>query len=171
MTTTRLRPTIAIAAVLLLAACGDDDPGSAPADGPDSTTTAAAEDPDAAVTISTADSDLGTILVDGDGMTLYVFDNDSGGESSCYDDCAETWPPVTGPASADAEADDALMGTTTRTDGTEQVTYGDRPLYLYAGDGDAGDVTGQGVGEVWWVVSPDGAAVTSAPDSRIDPEY
>ncbi|MBA2624935.1 MAG: hypothetical protein H0U89_04955, partial [Acidimicrobiia bacterium] len=37
-----------------------------------------------------------------------------------------------------------------------QVTYGDKPLYHYAGDGAPGDVNGQGVGGVWWAVTPDG---------------
>jgi predicted lipoprotein with Yx(FWY)xxD motif len=46
------------------------------------------------------------------------------------------------------------LGTTTRTDGSLQVTYNDQPLYFFVGDTKAGDTTGQGVGNVWYVVNP-----------------
>ena len=54
------------------------------------------------------------------------------------------------------------IGTITRDDGTKQVTLAGMPLYLFAGDSHAGDVTGQGVGGVWWAVAPDGAKVTGS---------
>lgn len=110
--------------------------------------------------VGTATSELGTILVDGDGLTLYLFDNDADGESVCYDDCAVTWPPLLGDATVGGEADASLLGTTTRQDGTEQVTYAGMPLYHYAGDGQPGDVAGQGLGGVWWVIAPDGERIT-----------
>lgn len=110
--------------------------------------------------VGTATSEFGTILVDGDGLTLYLFDNDADGESVCYDDCAVTWPPLLGDATVGGEADASLLGTTTRQDGTEQVTYAGMPLYHYAGDGQPGDVAGQGLGGVWWVIAPDGERIT-----------
>jgi predicted lipoprotein with Yx(FWY)xxD motif len=71
-----------------------------------------------------------------------------------------------------AEADDPAVegvsgdvATIERDDGTRQVTLDGLPLYTYVGDADPGDVTGQGVQEVWWVVSPDGAKVTGAAPS------
>lgn len=168
------------AAVLALAACGGDDTGgeeasSAPASEPavESESTAASEPggSEAAaaggatsseagpVEVATADSDLGEIVVDGEGMTLYVFDNDSDGESACYDACAQTWPPLTGSATAGEGVDASLLGETTRDDGTTQVTYDGSPLYYYAPDAAPGDTQGQGVGDVWWVVGPDGAKI------------
>ncbi len=123
------------------------------------TPTAAAGTPADGAEVATADSDLGQILVDGEGFTLYLFDNDSEGESACTDDCAETWPPLTGEATAGEGADAALLGTITREDGSEQVTYNGHPLYRFAPDEAPGDVNGQGVGEVWWVVSPEGESI------------
>jgi predicted lipoprotein with Yx(FWY)xxD motif len=112
------------------------------------------------VVVGTATSELGTILVDGDGLTLYLFDNDTDGESVCHDDCAATWPPLLGDATVGGEADASLLGTTSRDDGAVQVTYAGMPLYHYAGDGQPGDVAGQGLGDVWWVIAPDGERIT-----------
>lgn len=172
------RLALMAATVLLLAACGGDDgtevtdPGAddgatAPVeetetDGTDDAGDAEEDEAAGQMVLTTADSDLGTILVDGEGMTLYVFDNDSDGESSCYDSCAETWPPFTGEVSAEGEVDASLMGTTERDDGTTQVTYNDMPLYYYAPDSASGDTNGQGVGDVWWVIGPDGEKITDA---------
>ncbi len=72
----------------------------------------------------------GTILVDGEGMTLYMFVPDAQGPSTCEDDCLAAWPALTGPATAGEGVDEALLGTATRPDdGTEQVTYNGWPLY------------------------------------------
>lgn len=144
---------IMVAGALALAACGDDDTDAEAAG-------ATTEADDASVVLDTASTDLGDVLVDGDGMTLYMFDNDSDGESACVDDCAATWPPITGEAAAAGDVDEGMIGTTTRPDGASQVTYGGLPLYLYAADAEPGDVNGQGVGEVWWVVGPDGSRIT-----------
>ena len=107
---------------------------------------------------------LGQILVDGAGKTLYLFVADSGSSSTCYTACAQLWPPVltSGPPQAGTGANASLLGTTTRTDGKTEVTYGGHPLYYFVSDKQAGDATGQGVdsfGALWWVVSPSGAAV------------
>jgi hypothetical protein len=48
-----------------------------------------------------------------------------------------------------------------RSDGSSQVTYGGWPLYYYSGDAAPGDVNGQGVNGVWYVVSPDGDEIRS----------
>ena len=119
----------------------------------------ASETDDGAVTVASADREPGEVLVDGDGMTLYLFDRDSEGESACTGGCAETWPPLFGTPTVGPGADSDLLGTVERPDGTTQATYGGHPLYLYAPDQAPGDVTGQGVGEVWWVISPDGTAI------------
>jgi predicted lipoprotein with Yx(FWY)xxD motif len=108
----------------------------------------------AGAALTVAASALGDILVDGDGRTLYLFLNDDQGESTCYDACASNWPPLTGEATAGTGVDGTLLGTTERTDGSIQVTYDARPLYYFAGDTSPGDTAGQGINDVWFVVSP-----------------
>lgn len=173
MPRTPARLIVALVAVLALAGCDESDPvvGGDPTDEPTTTSTdPEATETDADVTLTTASSELGTILVDDEGRTLYMFDNDTGGESTCYDDCASTWPPVTGTAAAGDGVDASLIGTTMRTDGTVQVTYNGLPLYLFAGDSAAGDVNGQGVNDIWWVVGPDGESITAA-NATSSPRY
>ena len=118
-------------------------------------------------TVATADvGDLGTVLVDGDGNTLYLFKSDTSSSSTCSGACADMWPALTtdgDPTAGDGTTAD-LLGTTERDDGTTQVTYDGHPLYLYSGDMAAGDANGEGVGNVWYVVGTDGAAVL--PDSN-----
>ncbi len=113
-------------------------------------------------------SRLGTILVDGQGLTLYMFvPDDQRGESTCYNECASGWPPlrlptgVTNPVAA-GHAEVSLLGTTTRKDGGLQVTYNGWPLYTWAGDSGPGQATGQGLnnlGGVWYVLSPKGEVI------------
>lgn len=124
----------------------------------------AADDAGTAV-VEVTSSDLGDILVDGEGMTLYVFDSDTDGTSTCYDDCAANWPPLAGDVSAGDGIDESLLGTTERDDGETQVTYADQPLYYFAADQSPGDTNGQAVGDVWWVVSPEGESITGEAES------
>ncbi len=109
--------------------------------------------------LAVADTELGEILVDADGMTLYVFLPDAQGASTCYDDCAANWPPFVGEPTAAEGIDEALLGTTERDDGEIQVTYNGWPLYYFAADSAPGDLNGQGVGENWFVVDPSGEVV------------
>jgi predicted lipoprotein with Yx(FWY)xxD motif len=114
--------------------------------------------------------------VDGDGMTVYVFDHDTqgSGASSCSGQCLQAWPPVVA-ESADPAVHGVAgeVGTITRDDGTLQVTLDGWPLYRWQGDAEPGDTTGQGVQGVWWVVDPDGARImaTAAPDTSDAPGY
>lgn len=160
-----LVPVLALGVVIV--ACGDE------ADGPDdagattddaSGEDAADDDAETAPDLAVADSDLGEILVDGDGMTLYLFTQDPPGESVCADDCLAAWPPlvVDGEPVVGEGVDPDLVSTLTRDDGSTQVTYDDAPLYRWASDEAPGDVTGQGVQDVWYVVAPDGTAITEA---------
>lgn len=107
-----------------------------------------------------AESDFGPILSDADGNVLYLFTPDEGGESTCYDACADSWPPLLGSPSPGDGVDESLLGTTERSDGSIQVTYAGWPLYYFAADAAAGDTNGQGLNSVWFVVSPDGEAIT-----------
>ena len=109
-----------------------------------------------------ADSDLGSILVDGQGNTLYLFTNDTQEEAStCTGGCAGTWPALAGTVTAGEGVDESLIGTVAGEDGTEQATYNGWPLYYYAQDTGPGDTNGQGVGGVWWVVDAEGDAIES----------
>jgi predicted lipoprotein with Yx(FWY)xxD motif len=84
-----------------------------------------------AATIAVRTTPIGRILVDGRGMTLYLFEKDTGMKSTCNDSCAKFWPPVTtkGAAKAGSGLDAGELGTTARTDGTTEVTYNGHPLY------------------------------------------
>ena len=100
--------------------------------------------------------ELGPFLTDAEGMTLYLFTQDTtAGQSSCYDDCAAAWPPVSStmdpllPPGISGE-----LGESERTDGTTQLMYNDIPLYYYAADTAPGDTNGQDVGDVWYIVPP-----------------
>jgi predicted lipoprotein with Yx(FWY)xxD motif len=156
---------------LLAAACGDDDDTSTAttvAGGADTTATTAASDTTttaaasgAGVAVDVADSDLGSILVS-EGRTLYLFMPDNGGPSTCVDACADTWPAlITEGAPEAGDGVDAALATAPRDDGAEQVTAEGWPLYFFSGDTTAGDVNGQGIGGVWYVVAPDGTAIDS----------
>jgi predicted lipoprotein with Yx(FWY)xxD motif len=145
------------------AASADTEAASTTAAGSDMTsagTGTSAAAPAGEATVMVADTDLGEILVDGEGRTLYLFTPDEQGPSVCMDDCLANWPSLTGPATAGEGVDESLLGTATRTDdGTEQVTYNGWPLYYFAADPNPGDINGQGVGDVWFVVDPAGEAV------------
>ena len=112
-------------------------------------------------TVKTRSGSLGTFLVGPNGRTLYLFTNDTTTKSTCYDACAQAWPPLltTGKPKAAAKARASLLGTTKRRDGKRQVTYKGHPLYYYTPDRKAGDTTGQKVGGVWFVVSRTGRAI------------
>jgi predicted lipoprotein with Yx(FWY)xxD motif len=98
---------------------------------------------------------LGKILVNHAGFTLYVFKNDSPGQSTCSGGCAKVWPPLTIAKDAHPTAGagvKGLLGVIQRSDGSYQVTYNGAPLYLYAGDTKAGETNGQGLNNLWYVV-------------------
>lgn len=137
----------------------------------DAATDDADVDATAGTTLTVTASDVGDILVDGDGIVVYLFDQDSDGVSVCYDDCAATWPPLLAPVEAGAGVDDSLLGTGERTDGTDQVTYDGHPLYYFAADESPGDHNGQGVGDVWWVVSPEGDRITDVAADTAGRDY
>ena len=126
-------------------------------------TTAPAQSGAAMSTVNVADnSQYGSILVDQNGMTLYLFTNDTpgAGTSACTGSCATLWPALTAKSpSAGPGVDASKLGTITLGDGTTQVTYNGWPLYTYVPDTKAGDATGQGFKSVWYVVAPSGDPV------------
>jgi predicted lipoprotein with Yx(FWY)xxD motif len=96
--------------------------------------------------VTTAQDSLGRILVSSRGRTLYLFEKDKPGTSSCYGGCAAYWPPLltTSKPIGAAGVKAGLLGATRRTDGTIQVTYAGHPLYTFALDTKAGQTKGQG---------------------------
>ena len=123
----------------------------------------------AAVRVSTKQAKkLGTILAAGSKhMTVYLFEADKGTSSTCTGACEQVWPPVrasgqVGTAGAAMAAD---LGTTTRADGSKQVTYKGHPLYYYSKDGDSGDAYGQGIksfGADWYALRASGSKVDTS---------
>lgn len=111
------------------------------------------------LTLTISDTDLGPILVDGAGMTLYVFTNDSPNMSACEGQCLVNWPPLLGEPVAGVGVDESLLGSFERGDGEVQASYNEWPLYYWAADNAPGDITGQGVGGVWFVLDADGNPV------------
>jgi predicted lipoprotein with Yx(FWY)xxD motif len=116
--------------------------------------------------VATADSSLGTILVDSAGKTLYDFDRDTGTTSTCDGVCAVDWPPVIAPDSLPASLPVVTgeLGTTTRGDGSKQLTIDGHPVYTYSGD-QPGQTHGQGLtlnGGLWSAVTPAGSPVGAA---------
>jgi predicted lipoprotein with Yx(FWY)xxD motif len=119
----------------------------------------------ASVSLATGDTaQYGTVLTDGSGMTLYVFFEDTEGQSMCYDACADNWPPLVtdGQPIVEDGVDQGLVDTLQRDDGAMQVTYDGQPLYLHAGDSEPGDVGGFGNGNAWYPVAPDGTPIQMA---------
>jgi predicted lipoprotein with Yx(FWY)xxD motif len=152
--------TVALATVALaaLAGCGSSDAGSSTAAGSSGT----------AADLAVAESALGRIVVDGQKMTAYYFTKDTpnSGKSACTGPCLQAWPPITATSSNPSVSGvTGQVGTIALADGSRQLTVNGRPLYLFAKDSKAGDVLGQGVGGVWYVLRPDGTMVTDKPSN------
>jgi predicted lipoprotein with Yx(FWY)xxD motif len=175
-------------ACLLLAACGSSSnaatapPASAPAttSAPapaatgSATTIGGSGASNASVTVSTATlPGLGTVLVNGDGRTLYVLASEKGGHVNCTatGGCTKAWPAVVVPAGmakgiAGNGVQASLLGTVTSPAGDVRLTYGGWPLYTFIGDSKAGVATGQDLTDaygLWWALSPSGTPVTTSP--------
>lgn len=147
--------TVCVVGSLVLGACGSSGPAKQSFSGP-------------SYAVGTGSvSGLGTILIDGQGFTLYMYapDNQSG-TSKCYGPCAVEWSPLTIPSGdnpvAGAGVTASKLSTTHRKDGTIQVTYNGWPLYTWAEDMAPGQATGEGLdnlGGLWWVLSPAGTPI------------
>lgn len=174
---TRFTMTMAVAALaaLALAGCANGSGGAGGgygssggygSGGSDTSTTAAPPPAASGADLAVADSSLGKIVVDGTGMTAYYYDKDTAGAtaSACSGQCATLWPAIE--TTADTPKVDGVtgtVGTITANDGGKQITINGMPIYTYASDSAAGDVNGQGVGGVWWVIAPSGEKVTTMP--------
>lgn len=158
----------AIAASLLIAACGSSSSNK--------TTAATASTPPAASSsstlVKTGSSSLGTVLVNGQGMTLYHLSGEQNGKFICTGACLGAWHPLTISAGDTPSGAVGSLGTVKRPEGGVQVTFKGMPLYTFAQDTQAGQTNGQGIKDVgtWSVIktrssTPAGASKSSGGSS------
>ncbi|MFC4140458.1 MULTISPECIES: hypothetical protein [unclassified Microbacterium] len=162
-----------IALALLLAGCS-----GGPAESPDSAAptsssgdgsytddgygTGGGSESSSGTALGVASTSLGDVVVTGDGMTAYMYDKDTQGAdtSACTGECLAKWPPILSDgATPKVDGVTGEVGTIDTPDGKHQVTLDGWPLYTFAGDSAAGDVNGQGVGGIWWVLKADGTLI------------
>ena len=180
MATRRLLLIAALAASLLFVACGDDDDAepAPPPDAPSTGSEPGGQEPSAGTDdepakdkepakpgteITVSSSQFGDVLFDGSNQAIYLFDKETASTPECYGDCAAAWPPVLtdGEPVASGAAEQKLLGTTERDDGSTQVTYAGQPLYYYAHEG-PGQVLCHNVSEfggLWLVLDASGQAL------------
>jgi predicted lipoprotein with Yx(FWY)xxD motif len=162
-----LRGACVIGAIAAFAAACGGGSGTSSATAPSSASSApAAAAAGTGVTIATHSGAYGTYLSDGAGRSLYMFQPDKSGTSTCYGACAKFWPPLTSSSAAQAGGgvQQAMLGTTKRTDGATQITFAGHPLYYFAQDKSVGDTKGEGLnlsGGNWYLLSTSGASITS----------
>ncbi|RKR15523.1 COG4315 family predicted lipoprotein [Arthrobacter oryzae] len=138
---------------------------STPAQSSSSAAAGSAPASTSAAVLSVGQSSAGQIVVGAQGLSVYAFANDTkgSGTSACTAGCATSWPPVTSTsATPTVSGVTGKVGTIPAANGKLQVTLNGMPLYYYSKDQAAGDITGQGVGGVWYLVSPSGEMIKSA---------
>jgi predicted lipoprotein with Yx(FWY)xxD motif len=160
------------AGMLVLAACGSSGSGSAATGGSSSSSqTSASGASNAAITVAAASvPGMGTVLVNGNGRTLYLLTSEKGGTLTCTDDngCTKVWPDTELPSGttqpiAGSGIDASKLSTIKAASGNLYITYAGWPLYTYSGDTGPGQAKGQGIvsfGGTWWVLSPAGTPMT-----------
>ena len=156
---------LAVAGAVVIAGCGGGGSSSS-SSSPESSgeeggaTTASGGGGEGTIS-ATEISGLGKVLVDSEGMTVYLFTPDEGSTSVCYGGCESAWPPVVaeGKPTAGEGAMSAALGTTKRKDGTMQVTYEGHPVYTFVGDKAPGEANGQEVEGTWFALDEAGAEV------------
>ncbi|PLR66036.1 hypothetical protein [Bacillus sp. UMB0893] len=143
--------------IFALAACGKSTEETTKTDQPDQAQTEQTKSEQApADSLQLLKNEIaGEYLADPQGRTLYYFKKDKAGKSNCSGDCLANWPAFTQedftvPEGFDKKDFDMI---TREDNGEEQVTYKGFPLYYFAKDQQEGDVNGQGVKDVWFVVN------------------
>jgi predicted lipoprotein with Yx(FWY)xxD motif len=159
---------------MALAACGSSSKsstGSSDTTQPAAvTTTTSGASTNAKATVALADNEtIGKkVLVDSDGMTLYIWENDkTPGKASCTGACAQAWPPVvvTGTPTYGAGLTASKFSTVDGPNGEKQLAIDGHPLYRWVNDKKAGDATGQDVNG-FYVVGADGKQIESSDESK-----
>lgn len=141
--------------IFLLAACSNGTKEVTKEDKPKSDSSTTAEESKKESLQLLENEKAGKYLADSKGMTLYYFTKDQPGKSNCSGECLVNWPAF---SAQDFDVPQGFnksdFGTIKREDdGTEQVTYKGYPLYYWIKDQAKGEVTGQGVGNVWYIVN------------------
>jgi predicted lipoprotein with Yx(FWY)xxD motif len=164
-----------LAIVLLAAACGGGSTtGGLYGNATSAATTTAPVAATTAAKVGVSTSGLGHIVVNGSDRTLYIFEKDTKGTSACNGACAAYWPPLltSGKPVVLAGVDHSLVGTTTRADGSKQVTYNGWPVYTFIGDKQPGQTSGEGLtdfGAGWDALTPAGAKIEAdSPSASAD---
>ena len=114
--------------------------------------------------LKTETTRAGMVLANDHGLTLYYYtaDKRGSGTSVCTGGCATAWPPLAAPVKAPAGVRlPGPLGMITRPGGVRQVTINGFPVYLYAGDKAAGQVTGNGMEGSWHVIKIHSAAAAT----------
>jgi predicted lipoprotein with Yx(FWY)xxD motif len=109
---------------------------------------------------------VGTVLVNGQGQTLYMLTSEKGGKITC----TQAWPETlltngATTAKAGSGVQSPLLGTVKDASGNLEVTYNHWPMYTFSGDSGSGVAKGQGLasfGGTWYVLNESGNPVTSS---------
>jgi predicted lipoprotein with Yx(FWY)xxD motif len=166
--------SLAVGAVAAASACGSTS--SSTAASPGTTQPAGTSSPassSSALTVSAKSvAGVGTVLVNGQGQTLYMLTSEKGGKITCTDDngCTKILPDTELPkgvtsATAGSGIQSSLLSTVKNSAGELYVTYGGWPLYTFSGDSAPGQAKGEGItsfGGTWYVLGTSGNPVTSS---------
>ena len=97
-----------------------------------------------------------TILINSQGLTLYYRTSDAPPSTVCSGGCAGVWPPLVVSGLGAPTSAASLPGklTVVADANGKQVEYNGHPLYTYSGDTSPGQTTGEGIGGVWHVCTP-----------------
>lgn len=160
-----------VSTLLLLSGCSSGSNTPSPTTMTPSPSMSSSQSSDA--TLKTVKTTLGEVLVASNGRTIYFFTQDKkdSGVSTCLDNCRKNWPPVlvdNEPSMSSSIS--STIGTIPDPSGKKQVTVDGMPVYYWYQDQQSGDVKGQGVGNVWYVISPNGTMIKdSNPTSSSSP--
>jgi predicted lipoprotein with Yx(FWY)xxD motif len=166
--------SLALGAAATIAACGSSSSSGAAA-GSSSSAPAGASSAAAVKISATNVPGVGTVLVNGQGQTLYLLTSEKGGKITCTaaNGCTQAWPETvvsSGTAAAGSGVQSSLLGTVKDASGNLEVTYNHWPLYTFSGDSGPGVAKGQGIsnfGGTWYVLNSSGNPVTSAQSSSL----
>ena len=162
---------LALGTAVTAAACGSSSSGTA-AGSPGSSAPAGASSAASATISAKSVPGVGTVLVNGQGQTLYMLTSEKDGKITCTqtNGCTQAWPETllaNGAAAATAGrgVQSSLLGTVKDASGNLEVTYNHWPLYTFSGDSGPGVAKGQALtsfGGTWYVLNGSGNPVTSS---------
>ncbi|NUP73942.1 MAG: hypothetical protein HOQ07_04735 [Sinomonas sp.] len=155
---------LSAASTLALAGCGGGSGSSSTSSSAPAAASSSSSSPSSseeAETLKTSTVGGHTIVVDGDGHTVYFYTRDNAGTttSACTGGCVALWPAVTSAGAPKTEGVTGKIGSIKTAEGKQQITINGMPIYYYAKDTAPGQVNGQGVAGVWYVVGADGSMV------------